>query len=127
MQIDTDGNRISDNVITSGTDGILLVEDDRNLFEGNQIGQQSPASSWPRSATSCGTTSSWATRSRSLDAFPGGSIHDAERRTIEDALQRHGGEIRAAARDLGITRTTLYRKIRRHGIPVEEDRGPGGD
>jgi DNA-binding NtrC family response regulator len=58
------------------------------------------------------------------DAPPGGTIHDAERRAIEEALQRHGGEIRAAARDLGIARTTLYRKLRRYGIPIDEARDP---
>ncbi len=39
-----------------------------------------------------------------------------ERRLIEDALARHGGNVSAAARELGIERTTLAKKIARLGI-----------
>ncbi|HMV17141.1 MAG TPA: sigma-54-dependent Fis family transcriptional regulator [Rhodocyclaceae bacterium] len=40
------------------------------------------------------------------------SLRAAEVRLVEDTVQRHNGNISAAARELGITRTTLYRKLR---------------
>ena len=41
-----------------------------------------------------------------------GSLRGAATRLIVEVLQRHGGNISAAARELGVTRTTLYRKLR---------------
>lgn len=48
----------------------------------------------------------------------GGShtIQDLESRTILDALRRHGGNKMKAAKELGIHRTTLWRKLKRMGI-----------
>lgn len=40
-----------------------------------------------------------------------GGLRGQQQRLIRAALARHGGNISAAARDLGITRTTLYRKL----------------
>lgn len=45
-----------------------------------------------------------------------------ERRAIEDVLERVGGSPIAAARELGISRTTLWRKMRRLGIPLRRRR-----
>ncbi len=39
-----------------------------------------------------------------------------ERRFVEEALARHGGNVSAAARELGIERTSLHRKMRALGI-----------
>ncbi len=39
-------------------------------------------------------------------------LRAAEAQLVQDAVARHGGNISAAARELGITRTTLYRKLR---------------
>ncbi|WP_374243447.1 sigma-54-dependent Fis family transcriptional regulator [Zoogloea sp.] len=41
------------------------------------------------------------------------SLRAAETRLVEETVVRHAGNISAAARELGITRTTLYRKLRR--------------
>ena len=41
------------------------------------------------------------------------SLRAAETRLVEETVARHAGNISAAARELGITRTTLYRKLRR--------------
>jgi PAS domain S-box-containing protein len=41
---------------------------------------------------------------------------DLSRVEIEQALQRHNGIVRRAARDLGIARNTLYRLMEKHGI-----------
>jgi len=43
----------------------------------------------------------------------------AERRAIEDALRRHQGALDAVARDLGLSATTLWRKMKRHGLSRE--------
>ena len=52
----------------------------------------------------------------------GGIIGKAvnERSRIESALLKHKGRIAEAARELGIHRTTLWRKIRRHNIDIEK-------
>jgi transcriptional regulator of acetoin/glycerol metabolism len=39
-----------------------------------------------------------------------------ERAVIEAALRRAGGNVSAAARHLGMKRSTLHDRIRRHGI-----------
>src|SRR5574338_362644 len=51
-------------------------------------------------------------------APPGGDLRSTELRLIRDCLARHRGNVSAAARELGITRTTLYRKLR------QEPEGP---
>lgn len=43
---------------------------------------------------------------------PASGLRAAEIRLIREALMRNGGNISATARELGITRTTLYRKLR---------------
>ena len=43
------------------------------------------------------------------------TLADVERRAIADAIDRSGGNLTRAARALGINRTTLYRKLRKHG------------
>jgi transcriptional regulator of acetoin/glycerol metabolism len=43
-------------------------------------------------------------------------VADAERAAIEHAIERNGGRLEAAARDLEISHTTLWRKMRRLGI-----------
>lgn len=41
-----------------------------------------------------------------------GGLRAAEFRLVQQSVTRHAGNISAAARELGITRTTLYRKLR---------------
>jgi two-component system response regulator HydG len=44
------------------------------------------------------------------------AVAAAERRAIEAALVRHGGDQARVARELGVSSTTLWRKMKRHGI-----------
>ncbi|MCG3130694.1 MAG: Transcriptional regulatory protein ZraR [Phycisphaerae bacterium] len=44
------------------------------------------------------------------------ALNEAERLIIEAALSTHGGNRQSAARQLGVDRTTLYKKMRRFGI-----------
>jgi PAS domain S-box-containing protein len=52
-----------------------------------------------------------------------GSLDDCERRMIRAALERSGGNRVAAAADLGIHKSTLYRKMRRLGLLAPEPSG----
>ncbi|HUS46725.1 MAG TPA: sigma 54-interacting transcriptional regulator [Phycisphaerae bacterium] len=52
----------------------------------------------------------------------GRSIRDMERFLISDALRRHGGNRTAAAKELGVAPSTLFRKLRALDItPPEQD------
>ena len=44
------------------------------------------------------------------------SLEDAEREAVAEALRRNGGDKQLAARQLGISPRTLYRKIRDFGL-----------
>jgi transcriptional regulator of acetoin/glycerol metabolism len=52
-----------------------------------------------------------------------GPVED-ERQAIEDAIAHAGGSLSRAAELLGMGRTTLWRKLRAHGISTESDDGP---
>jgi transcriptional regulator with PAS, ATPase and Fis domain len=43
-------------------------------------------------------------------------VEDVERNVITRALERHSGSTAAAAKELGIHRSTLWRKIKRYGL-----------
>jgi DNA-binding NtrC family response regulator len=54
-----------------------------------------------------------------LEASSGGliaPIAEAERRVLEQALRRSGGSVADAAGELGVSRATLYRKLKKLGI-----------
>lgn len=44
------------------------------------------------------------------------NLEALEKKAIEQAIAKHGGNISRAAQDLGLGRTTLYRKMGRHGL-----------
>jgi transcriptional regulator with PAS, ATPase and Fis domain len=48
-----------------------------------------------------------------------GTLDHAERALVERALETHAGNILAAARELGVSRGLLYRKIAKYGITVK--------
>ena len=50
-------------------------------------------------------------------SFP--TLEQMEQQLIEQAITRHEGNIQAAARDLGISRGTLYRKAEKFGITID--------
>ena len=51
-------------------------------------------------------------------------LRRGEADVIRSALERQGGRIAHAARDLGISRTTLWRKMNRHGLHAVEFQRP---
>jgi len=55
-------------------------------------------------------------------SWSGRSLEEIERQSIAEAIRRNGGNRHAAARELGIHPSTLFRKIRRLGIGL-----PSGD
>ena len=60
-----------------------------------------------------------------IDSFlpPGGEapLERAESEVVERALKKHGGNRIKTARELGISRATLWRKIRRYGLAAREN------
>ncbi|PWT87917.1 MAG: hypothetical protein C5B54_11510 [Acidobacteria bacterium] len=62
-----------------------------------------------------------ATRSAET-ASAGGALtmEEAEKKLLEMALASHDYNLKATAGDLGISRGTLYRKIKKYNIPVQE-------
>jgi transcriptional regulator of acetoin/glycerol metabolism len=54
-------------------------------------------------------------------------LADLERAAIVFALRRYGGRMSGIARALGIGRSTLYRKLREHGLEGGADPGTAGE
>ena len=44
------------------------------------------------------------------------SLEEAERVFIEKVLARHGGDVRLAAQQLGMSRSALYRRLQQYGV-----------
>ena len=44
------------------------------------------------------------------------TLFEAEGLLVEKALVRHGGNVTRAAKDLGVSRAALYRKMERHRL-----------
>jgi DNA-binding NtrC family response regulator len=44
------------------------------------------------------------------------NIEDAEKNMIQKALDKHNGNITKAAKELGLTRASLYRRLEKHGL-----------
>jgi len=59
-------------------------------------------------------------RAGAATARAAGTLGDLEERQILEAIERHGGNRAAAAKSLGIHKTTLWRKLKKMGIaPVQ--------
>jgi transcriptional regulator of acetoin/glycerol metabolism len=46
------------------------------------------------------------------------SLEFAERRVLLEVIEQNNGNMTQTAAQLRLSRNTLYRKLRRHGIPV---------
>lgn len=44
------------------------------------------------------------------------NLEEIERSVIHKAIERHGGNISKAAKELGLTRASLYRRLEKHGL-----------
>ncbi|ABE35637.1 bacterial regulatory, Fis family protein [Paraburkholderia xenovorans LB400] len=53
--------------------------------------------------------------------LPSGRLEDVAASVIAQAVAQHGGNVSAAARALGISRNTIYRKLPSHGLSDAED------
>ena len=53
---------------------------------------------------------------RQQDTLPNLNLREIERQAIQKAVIKHQGNMSKAARELGLGRTTLYRKMAKHGI-----------
>ena len=68
-----------------------------------------------RSPCDSGRSGRWAIR-RSTAASTTSCLNTIEPPLLETALRRHRGQCAAAARTLGIHRTTLRKKLTQHGL-----------
>ena len=83
---------------------VVLVDDlPRELHE--SAPREGPVAAIPVPATS-----------RAAPTSPPASLHDVEAVALRDALDAVGGNRSAAARRLGVARSTLYRMMERHGL-----------
>ena len=82
-----------------------------HLFDGDPITQAMPSAVHP--STGGDTTSG---NISVAQAVPGGLDPQAAR--LVDALTRHHGDANEAARELGISRSMLYRRAKKYGIKV---------
>jgi transcriptional regulator of acetoin/glycerol metabolism len=44
------------------------------------------------------------------------NLDDVEKQTIQKAINKHAGNISKAAKELGLTRASLYRRLEKHGL-----------
>jgi len=65
----------------------------------------------------------WVTGKLSDEVSPGRSLEDCERKVILSTLERNGWNRLAAARQLGIHKSTLFRKMHRLGIQLPDTDG----
>ena len=49
-------------------------------------------------------------------AFDGCSLGEVEKAVIQRAIENNSGNISQAARELGLTRSSLYRRLEKHGL-----------
>lgn len=66
------------------------------------------------------------TRRRSRRERPGVTLDQAERAHVVAVLRAEKGDVRRAATVLGLSRSALYQKIRKHGIPAGERASKAG-
>ncbi len=48
--------------------------------------------------------------------IPTHNLDDLEKTAIEQVIQKHNGNISQAAKELGLTRGALYRRLEKHGL-----------
>ena len=61
--------------------------------------------------------SSFAIRHSSFSpAAPSSTLEELERNAIAASIQKHAGNLSLVAKELGISRGALYRKIEKHGL-----------
>lgn len=85
------------------TDGPQITADDLPLGLGSRSGDAGSTASAPISVAM--------------------SLEELESAAIEKALRRHGGNLSDVARQLGIGRSTLYRKLEQYGLRDKRDDG----
>jgi DNA-binding NtrC family response regulator len=75
---------------------------------------------WPAAGTGAGANAGAGPDAAPATGALKRSLASPERRLILEALERHGWRRDAAARALGINRTTLYKKLKRLGMNIRD-------
>jgi type II secretion system protein G len=90
-----------------------LIEGEASLLPPDQNLIQRMSTSIEPARRPGGSTSTWAQTSSPGEILP---LEAVERRACEQALQRYGGNVARAASALGVSKGTLYNKIKRYHI-----------
>ena len=109
-----DGMLLDEDTPISGLERRMLVRDIQNEMVGFgplELLMADPAASTV-SASHLGLQAQ-RPASGSVDAL---SLEEAERVFIEKVLARHGGDVRLAAQQLGMSRSALYRRLQQYGV-----------
>ena len=60
-----------------------------------------------------------AARRESGQLYEAMTLDEAEKVLIQKALGRYGGNVTDAARELGVSRSALYRRLQHHGLKAQ--------
>jgi len=107
-----------------------LVEQAAALAERLELGPEDFPVPTPRPAAPSGTSHPAATPAQGVSrrrAVPtlAAAVEDAERVAIQESLDRHGTDLTRVADELGVSSTTLWRKMKRLGLRTENVPEPG--
>ncbi len=97
-------------VIMSEADQLLP---DDFFFLINQKHQQKTTSNQVDNVSVNISTTTFSPENSQNSAF---NLDDLERETIEKAIEKHAGNISKAAKELGLTRASLYRRLEKYGL-----------
>jgi DNA-binding NtrC family response regulator len=87
------------------------------LAEGDELGTQDFRQLTVAAQIATGSGAATATQKNPDQASTHGqTLHDIEKASIEKVLDRYDGNVAHAARELGLTRTSLYRRIKKFGL-----------
>jgi DNA-binding NtrC family response regulator len=103
-----------------------LAPEARESVNANVAGDSRSSKQRLEAAARLASSAASGTGQPELPAKWGGRLEEAERAAIMTAIRHAGGDKKAASELLGISRKTLYRKLKGYGIVPQQKRGEPG-